>query len=143
VFDEDVVRHYQLPLTRRRQLRPNDEYRGATATEWQEFEEQFDKRKVELGACGRSYGTPWAHQHACVRCPMLHVEPRMLRRLDKIEADLIARRYRAESEGWRGEIEGIEVTLEDLRCKRDRAQHIGPIAPGHAADARGPRQSSD
>jgi hypothetical protein len=109
VFDEDVVRHYQLPLTRRRQLRPNDEYRGATATEWQEFEEHFDKRKVELGACGRSYGTPWAHQHACVRCPMLHVEPRMLR--------------------WRGEIEGIEVTLEDLRSKRDRAQRIGPIAP--------------
>jgi hypothetical protein len=79
VFDEDVVRHYQLHLTRRRQLRPNDEYRGATATEWQEFEEHFDKRKVELGACGRPYGTPSAHEHACVRCPMLHVEPRMLR----------------------------------------------------------------
>jgi len=129
VFDEDVVRHYQLHLARRRQLRPNDEYRGATEMEWQEFEGHFDKRKVELGACGRPYGTPCAHEHACVRCPMLHVQPEMVPRLDEIEADLIARRDRAESEGWRGEIEGIEVTLDRLRSKRDRAQRIGPSAP--------------
>jgi hypothetical protein len=63
-IDEDVVRHYQLHLTRRRQMRPNDEYRDATKAEWQEFEEHFDKRKVELGACGRPYGTPCAHEHA-------------------------------------------------------------------------------
>jgi integrase len=129
VFDEDVVRHYQLHLTRRRQLRPNDEYRGATETEWLEFEEHFDKRKVELGACGRPYGTPCAHEHACVRCPMLHVEPQMIPRLDEIEADFNARRDHAESEGWRGEIEGIEVTLDHLRSKRDRAQRISPTAP--------------
>ena len=132
VFDEDVVWHYQLHLTRRRQLRPNDEYHGAIETECQEFEEHFDKRKVdrvELGACGRPYGTSCTHEHACVRCPMLHVEPRMVPRLDEIEADLNARRDRAESEGWRGEIEGIEVTLNHLRSKRDRAQRIGPIAP--------------
>ena len=91
VFDEDVVRHYQVHLARRRQLRPNDEYREATETEWQEFEEHFDERKVELGTCGRPYGTPCAHEHACVRCPMLHVESQMVPRLDEIEADLIAR----------------------------------------------------
>ena len=129
VFDEDVVRHYQLHLTRRRQLRSKDEYRDATDAEWQEFEEHFDKRKVELGACGRPYGTPCAHEHACVRCPMLHVEPRLTPRLDEIEADLIARRDRAQSEGWRGEIEGIEVTLDHLRVKRERAQRVGPIEP--------------
>ena len=65
-FDEDVVRHYQLHLTRRRQLRPNDEYRGTTATDWQEFKEHFDKRKVELDACGRPYGTPCGTKRACV-----------------------------------------------------------------------------
>ena len=75
VLDEDVVRRYQLHLARRRQLRPNDEYREATETEWQEFEEHLDKRKVDPGACGRPYGTPCAHEHVCVRCPMLHVEP--------------------------------------------------------------------
>jgi molecular chaperone GrpE (heat shock protein) len=57
---------------------------------------------------------------------MLHVEPQMLPRLDEIEADLKARQDRAESEGWRGEIEGIEVTLDHLRSKRDRVQRIGP-----------------
>ena len=64
------------------------------------------------------------HEHACVRCPMLHVEPEMAPRLDEIECDLLARRERAESEGWRGEIEGIEVTLDHLRAKRDRAQRL-------------------
>ncbi|MBK6043490.1 hypothetical protein [Streptomyces sp. MBT55] len=32
-------------------------------------------------------------------------------RLDEIETDLIARRARAEAEGWVGEIEGIDLTL--------------------------------
>ena len=34
-----------------------------------EFEEHFDKRKVELGSCARPYGTPCQHEHACIRCP--------------------------------------------------------------------------
>ena len=42
---------------------------------------------------------------------MLHVEPRMILRLDELEADLIARRERAEKEGWRGEVDGLELTL--------------------------------
>lgn len=57
---------------------------------------------------------------------MLHVEPQMVARLDEIEADLVARRDRAANEGWRGEIEGIEITLDHLRGKRDRAQRIDP-----------------
>ncbi len=42
----------------------------------------------------------------------------MLHRLDDIETDLIARRQRAEDEGWQGEIEGIDLTLGFLRGKR-------------------------
>jgi hypothetical protein len=34
-------------------MRPAEEYRPATEQEWAEFEEHFDKRKVELGTCGR------------------------------------------------------------------------------------------
>ncbi len=90
VFEEDLVRHYQAFLDRRRSLRPSEEYRPATDAEWREFQKHFDKRKVELGSCGRPYGTPCVHEHACVRCPMLHVSPTMIGRLDELEADLIA-----------------------------------------------------
>ena len=122
IFNEDVVRHYQEYLQRRRTLRPPEEYRNITDQEWGEFEEHFDKRKVELGSCGRPYGTPCAHEHACVRCPVLQVSPKMLPRLDELETDLQERRERAELEGWRGEIEGIDLTLSFLRAKRDDAQ---------------------
>lgn len=47
-----------------RSLRPGDEYRDTQAEEWQEFVEHFDKRKVELGSCGRPYGTGCQHEHA-------------------------------------------------------------------------------
>jgi hypothetical protein len=75
VFEEDLIRHYQAFLDRRRSRRPNEEYRPATDAEWKEFQQHFDKRKVELGSCGRPYGTPCVHEHACVRCPMLYVTP--------------------------------------------------------------------
>lgn len=66
VFDEDLVRHYQAFLDRRRRTRPAEEYRPATDQEWVEFEAHFDKRKVELGSCGRPYATPCAHEHSCL-----------------------------------------------------------------------------
>jgi site-specific recombinase XerD len=133
VFEEDVVRHYQEFLDRRRARRPESEYRNPTPEEWLDFNEHFDKRKVELGSCGRPYGTPCQHEFACVRCPMLSINPKMLPRLDELEADLIDRRQRAADEGWHGEIEGIDLTLTFLRSKRDQAQRAaatGPISLG-------------
>ncbi|WP_405473937.1 tyrosine-type recombinase/integrase [Streptomyces canus] len=53
VFDEDVIRHYQEFLHHRREVRPEGEYRDATGQEWGEFEDHFDRRKVELGSCAR------------------------------------------------------------------------------------------
>jgi hypothetical protein len=50
---------------------------------------------------------------------MLHVNPKMLPRLDELETDLLTRRGRAESEGWTGEVEGIDLTLTFLRSKRE------------------------
>ncbi|MGS2807785.1 MULTISPECIES: tyrosine-type recombinase/integrase [Nocardia] len=122
VFDEDIVRHYVAFLDHRRELRPVEEYRDATTEEWAEFDEHFDKRKVELGSCGRPYGTPCQHEHACIRCPVLHINPQMLARLDELETDLLARRARAETENWAGEVEGIDMTLTFLRAKRDDTQ---------------------
>ena len=129
VFNEDVIRHYQAFLDRRRQARPADEYREVTPPEWLGFEEHFDQRKVELGGCARPYGTPCQHEHACLRCPMININPKMLPRLDEIEADLQARRSRAEHEGWLGEIEGIDLTLTFLRQKRDQTRRLARIAP--------------
>jgi hypothetical protein len=119
VFDEDVVQHYAAFLAGRRAIRPTEEYRTVTNAEWDEFEDHFDKRKVELGSCGRPYGTPCQHEHACIRCPVLHVSPKMLARLQEMEEDLLARRDRAEAEHWLGEIEGINITLSFLRAKRE------------------------
>jgi len=124
VFNEDLIRHYQGFLDRRRRLRPPGEYRPPTDQEWTEFENHFDKRKVELGNCGRPYGTPCPHEHACIRCPVLQVSPKMLHRLDEIESDLLARRERAEAEGWHGEIEGIDLTLSFLCSKRTHTQRF-------------------
>jgi hypothetical protein len=106
------------------------EYRQPTDDEWAEFQEHFDKRRVELGSCGRPYGTPCAHEHACIRCPMLSINPKMLPRLDELEADLLARRQRAITEDWRGEVEGIELTLTFLRAKRNQAQRSMSLAVG-------------
>ncbi|WP_429425581.1 tyrosine-type recombinase/integrase [Nocardia sp. GAS34] len=133
VFDDTVIAHYQQFIERRRAQRPAEEYRKPTEDEWSEFQEHFDKRRVELGSCGRPYGTGCAHEFACVRCPMLSVDPKMLTRLDELEEDLIARRSRANEEGWRGEVEGLDLTLNFLRAKRSqthRALRTG--APGHA-----------
>ncbi|MEY9965939.1 hypothetical protein ABIA33_003994 [Streptacidiphilus sp. MAP12-16] len=41
---------------------------------------------------------------------MLYVAPKMLGRPTGIESDLLGRRERAETEGWLGEVEGIELT---------------------------------
>jgi hypothetical protein len=78
-----------------RDQRQPEEYREPTSSEWTEFEEHFDKCKVELGSCGRPYGTPCAHEHACIRCPMLTLHPKMFPRLDELEADLVERRNHA------------------------------------------------
>ncbi|ORM37234.1 MULTISPECIES: site-specific integrase [Williamsia] len=124
VFNEDVVRHYQQYLERRRAQRNSEEYRPVTPEEWGEFEEHFDKRKVELGTCGRPYGTPCAHEHACIRCPMLHVSPDMLDRLNELETDLHARRDIAQTKGWIGEVEGIALTLSFLARKRTDLERL-------------------
>jgi integrase len=124
VFAEDVVAHYQTYLANRRTLRPTDEYGPVTDQEWAEFEEHFDKRKVELGTCARPYQAPCHHEHACIRCPMLHLAPHMLTRLDELETDLLRRQTEAHARGWLGELEGLQLTLKFLRDKREQAHRL-------------------
>ncbi|MFC9534294.1 tyrosine-type recombinase/integrase [Streptomyces sp. NPDC056975] len=129
VFAEDVVASYQQFLNHRRTQRPDGEYADITPQEWAEFEEHFDKRKVELGNCARPYGSSCQHEHACIRCPMLQVNPKMLPRLAEIEKDLILRRKRAEEEQWLGEIEGIDMTLTFVRTKQADAARLAQRTP--------------
>ena len=55
---------------------------------------------------------------------MLQVNPKMLPRLDELETDLLDRRSRAEQEGWLGEIDGLDLTLNLLRQKRDEIRRM-------------------
>lgn len=139
VFNEDVIRHYQAFLDRRRQARPADEYRPVTEPEWLGFEQHFDQRKVELGGCARPYGTPCQHEHACVRCSLLRPDPAQRARLVEIRDTLVARIAEAEREGWLGEVEGLKVSLAAAEQKlgqldqRHSSVHLG--MPGFADSA--------
>ncbi|WP_342314634.1 tyrosine-type recombinase/integrase (plasmid) [Mycobacterium avium subsp. hominissuis] len=64
IYQEDVINHYRKFVESRRSMRPSEEYREPTEDELDEFHQHFTKRKVELGVCGRAYGTPCAHEHA-------------------------------------------------------------------------------
>jgi len=55
---------------------------------------------------------------------MLRIDPAMLTRLDDLETDLLARRQRAQDEGWLGELEGLDLTLRFLADKRADAQRL-------------------
>lgn len=66
IFDEELVRSYRAFLDNRRAQRPEAEYREPTEDEWREFQQHFQARKLELGECGRPYGTPCKHEHACL-----------------------------------------------------------------------------
>jgi hypothetical protein len=109
VFNDDLIRAYRRHLDRHRAERPAEEYREPTPDEWTAFEQHFAARKLELGTCGRPYGTPCKHEHACIRCPMLRVDPRARTRLQTIIASLTERIEEARGNGWLGEIDGLKT----------------------------------
>jgi hypothetical protein len=59
-----VINGHRAFIARRRALRPSAEYRVPTEQEWEEFLGHFERRKLSLGTCGRSYDTPCIHEHA-------------------------------------------------------------------------------
>lgn len=137
VFQDDLIRNYQAFLSRRRAARPAEEYREPTDQEWADFKEHFLLRRVELGTCGRPYQSPCQHEFACVRCPMLQVDPRQRPRLAEIAASLSARITEAEQHGWHGEAQGLRASLGAAQAKlaavdkRGRTQlGIPAIRPG-------------
>ncbi len=117
VYPEDAIQAHLAFLARRRALRPTGEYRVPTDEEWQQFLGHFERRKVSIGTCGRSFGTPCIHEHACVRCSMLWPDPAQRGRLVEIRDNLVARIAEAQREGWLGEAEGLEVSLAGAQDK--------------------------
>ncbi len=128
IYPTETIEAHRAFITRRRALRPAEEYRTPTDAEWEDFLGHFEKRKVSIGTCARAFGTPCIHEHACVRCSLLRPDPAQRARLAEIRDNLVARIAEAETEGWLGEVEGLQVSLagteEKLRqLDRGHGQH--------------------
>lgn len=75
IYPQEAIEAHRAFITRRRATRPSEEYRTPSEEEWEEFLGHFERRKVSIGTCGRAFGTPCIHEHACVRCSMLRPDP--------------------------------------------------------------------
>jgi hypothetical protein len=124
VYPEEVINGHRAFITRRRALRPAGEYRTPTDQEWADFLGHFERRKVALGDCGRSYDTPCIHEHSCLRCPLLRPDPAQRPRLAEICGNLTARIAEAEAARWLGEAEGLKVSLAGARRKLAQMDEI-------------------
>lgn len=134
-YPEKSISAHRAFIARRRELRPSEEYRSPTPEEWDEFLGHFQRRRVELGDCGRAYGTSCAHEHSCIRCSLLRVDPGQRPRLESIRDNLTDRIAEAEREGWTGEAEFLQVSVTavteklaqlDMRAvRRADAVHLG------------------
>ena len=116
-YPEEVINGHRAFIARRRSLRPGDEYRTPTDAEWEEFLGHFERRRVALGDCGRSYATPCIHEHSCLRCPLLRPSPAQRALVTEIHDNLLARIAKAEREGWVGEVEGLKISLAGAHQK--------------------------
>jgi len=135
VYPDEVINGHRAFIARRRELRPGEEYRTPTDEEWDQFIGHFERRKVSVGDCGRSYDTPCIHEHSCLRCPLLRPDPAARDRLAQIRDNLIARIAEAESHRWLGEAEGLKVSLagagaklaqmDQISARRSQAAQLG------------------
>ncbi len=124
VYPQEVIRHYRNFVDQRRARRPSEEYREPTNVEWEEFRDHFSLRKVALGTCDRPYGTPCHHEHACIRCPMLRLDPKQLPRLVQIEINTRERLQEAHRMQWLGEVSGLQDSLRHIAQKKQQAEQI-------------------
>jgi hypothetical protein len=85
--------------------------------------------ELALGDCFRPYDTDCPYEHACIRCPMLRIDPNQLPRLVLIEQD--TRRFLGEArqKGWEGEVLGLEIVLGHIAGKKAQAERLRANAP--------------
>jgi len=114
-------------------LHPGDPQAAREWADGQRLRVLHGRAKAAAATCGRAFGTPCIHEHACVRCPMLWPDPAQRDRLTEIRDNLIARIAEAEREGWRGEAEGLKISLagaEDKLTQISRRLRTGPVHIG-------------
>lgn len=124
VYPEEAINGHRAFIARRRALRPSEEYRTPSDEEWAEFVGHFERRKVALGDCGRSYSTPCIHEHSCLRCPLLRPDPAQRERLVQIRDNLLTRIAEAQANRWFGEAEGLKVSLAGANDKLAQMDQI-------------------
>ncbi len=130
VYPAEIINGHRAFIARRRGLRPSEEYRVPTEKEWEEFLGHFERRKVALGTCGRSYATPCIHEHSCLRCPLLRPDPAQRERLLEVRDNLIARIAEARQHGWLGEVDGLQISLNGAREKLSQLDQISSPKTG-------------
>lgn len=130
IHPAEAIEAHRAFISRRRALRPVEEYRTPTDAEWEDFLGHFERRKLSVGTCARAYGTVCIHEHACVRCSLLRPDPAPRARLAEIRGNLIARIAEAETEGWLGEIEGLQVSLAGAE---EKLRQLDAEQAGHHA----------
>lgn len=122
VYQTDVFEAYDRFINDRRQLRPSDEYREPTQQEWSEFVEHFGQRKIALGSCHRPYGASCVHEHACIRCDFLQVDPAQAGRLADLRTNLEAQVSEAERNKWLGDVDQLRLTIQHADRKTAELQ---------------------
>ncbi|SBS79350.1 putative DNA integrase/recombinase [uncultured Mycobacterium sp.] len=127
VYPMEAIEAHRAFIARRRATRPSEEYRTPTEDEWDEFLAHFEKRKVSVGTCGRAFGSPCVHEHACVRCSLLRPDAAQRPRLEEIQSNLEDRIEEAKLHGWLGEIEGLQVSLAGAKDKLAQIDRGGRI----------------
>jgi hypothetical protein len=137
IYPAETIEAHRAFISRRRALRPAEEYRTPTDAEWEDFLGHFERRKLSVGTCARAYGTACIHEHACVRCSLLRPDPAQHGRLEEIRDNLVARIAEAEREGWLGEVEGLRISLAGAQDKL--AQMHRRASGGTAIDLGMPR----
>lgn len=111
VYQSDVFEAYDRFIGHRRQFRPGKEYREPTQQEWDAFVEHFGQRKIALGSCHRPYGSTCSHEHACIRCDFLQIDPQQAGRLSDIQTNPEAQLQEAERNQWLGDVDQLKMTI--------------------------------
>ncbi|WP_405495737.1 hypothetical protein [Streptomyces sp. NBC_00096] len=62
-------------------------------------------------------GPPCKHEHASIRCPVLQIDPRQRSPPIEIIQNLREGVREARANGWLGEVEGLQVSLDAANAK--------------------------
>ncbi|MEV4239748.1 site-specific integrase [Nocardia sp. NPDC050408] len=117
VFAEDVIRHHQQFITHRRALATATNTATSHPRNGPSSKSTSCCAGVELGDCFRPYGTPCIHEHACVRCPFLRLDPTQRPRLEQMQHNARACLDEARHRQWLGEVSALQETLRHIDAK--------------------------